>query len=130
MASFVDSFDLTEKGKETAKEFIRSCSLDSALEIAYGLKTGQILPKQLAKMDKIKNNVFAISTLDEVKKKTESLYTAGMENDYIFTEGVYTCGRCKSTKIWYKEKQTRAADEAATTFFVCAKESCGNSWRT
>ena len=55
------------------------------------------------------------------------------ENDYFKTssidieEGVLECYRCGSKKTISYQRQTRSADEGATTFAICVK--CNNSWR-
>lgn len=43
------------------------------------------------------------------------------------TEGMFECGRCKSTKTTYTQKQTRSADEPMTTFVTCG--NCKNRWK-
>ncbi|CAM9134683.1 unnamed protein product [Ectocarpus sp. 12 AP-2014] len=43
------------------------------------------------------------------------------------TEGMFECGRCKSTKTTYTQKQTRSADEPMTTFVTCS--NCKNRWK-
>ncbi|KAG5185244.1 transcription factor S-II-domain-containing protein [Tribonema minus] len=42
-------------------------------------------------------------------------------------EGMFECGRCKSKKTHYYQKQTRSADEPMTTFVTCLH--CGKKWR-
>lgn len=42
-------------------------------------------------------------------------------------EGILKCGRCKSNKTEYTERQTRSADEPTTKFCYCY--NCGNRWR-
>jgi len=46
------------------------------------------------------------------------------EKDY---EGLFKCGKCKSTKTTYYQMQTRSADEPMTTFVTC--KNCGNRWK-
>jgi DNA-directed RNA polymerase subunit M/transcription elongation factor TFIIS len=46
------------------------------------------------------------------------------EQDY---NGLFMCGKCKSTKTTYYQMQTRSADEPMTTFVTCTK--CGNRWK-
>lgn len=40
---------------------------------------------------------------------------------------MFECGRCKSTKTTYTQKQTRSADEPMTTFVTCG--NCKNRWK-
>lgn len=42
-------------------------------------------------------------------------------------EGLFTCGKCKTKKTTYTQKQTRSADEPMTTFVLC--KNCGNRWK-
>jgi DNA-directed RNA polymerase subunit M/transcription elongation factor TFIIS len=42
-------------------------------------------------------------------------------------DGILKCGRCKSYKTEYTEKQTRSADEPTTKFCYC--HNCGHRWK-
>lgn len=42
-------------------------------------------------------------------------------------EGLFKCGKCKSTKTSYYQMQTRSADEPMTTYVAC--RGCGNRWK-
>lgn len=42
-------------------------------------------------------------------------------------DGILQCGKCKSYKTHYTEKQTRSADEPTTKFCYCF--ACGHRWR-
>jgi DNA-directed RNA polymerase subunit M/transcription elongation factor TFIIS len=44
-------------------------------------------------------------------------------------KGSGKCGKCGNTEIIYTIKQTRAGDEAATTYAECGSRACGNKWR-
>lgn len=46
------------------------------------------------------------------------------ESDY---EGLFKCGKCKSTKTTYYQMQTRSADEPMTTYVTC--RNCGSKWK-
>lgn len=46
------------------------------------------------------------------------------EQDY---NGLFKCGKCKSTKTSYYQMQTRSADEPMTTYVTC--KGCGNRWK-
>ena len=46
------------------------------------------------------------------------------EEDY---EGLFKCGKCKSTKTTYYQMQTRSADEPMTTFVTCL--NCTKRWK-
>lgn len=43
------------------------------------------------------------------------------------TEGLLTCGKCKSRKTTYTSMQTRSADEPMTVFALCI--ACGARWK-
>jgi DNA-directed RNA polymerase subunit M/transcription elongation factor TFIIS len=42
-------------------------------------------------------------------------------------DGLFKCGKCKSYKTEYAERQTRSADEPTTKFCYC--HNCGHRWR-
>jgi DNA-directed RNA polymerase subunit M/transcription elongation factor TFIIS len=42
-------------------------------------------------------------------------------------DGLFKCGKCKSYKTEYNERQTRSADEPTTKFCYCY--NCGHRWR-
>jgi transcription elongation factor S-II len=43
------------------------------------------------------------------------------------TEGMFTCGKCKSKKTTYYQMQVRSADEPMTTFVTCL--NCQKRWK-
>jgi DNA-directed RNA polymerase subunit M/transcription elongation factor TFIIS len=47
------------------------------------------------------------------------------EEDY---EGLFKCGKCKSSKTSYYQMQTRSADEPMTSYITC--KNCGNRWKS
>lgn len=50
-----------------------------------------------------------------------------MQPDTTKTEGMFTCGKCKSKKTTYYQLQTKSADESLTTFVTCL--NCNNRWK-
>lgn len=50
-----------------------------------------------------------------------------LTNPFVPEEGLFTCGRCSSTRTISFQRQTRSADEGATTFVQCTQ--CGNQWK-
>lgn len=50
-----------------------------------------------------------------------------MLDDMVFEEGVLECNRCNSKKTMSYQRQTRSADEGATTFARCTE--CNHNWR-
>lgn len=49
------------------------------------------------------------------------------EKNKVVTTDVYKCYKCKQRKCTTVQKQTRSADEPATTFVLC--QNCGNKWK-
>jgi DNA-directed RNA polymerase subunit M/transcription elongation factor TFIIS len=45
----------------------------------------------------------------------------------VIEDGILQCGKCRSYKTEYTEKQTRSADEPTTKFCYC--HNCGHRWR-
>lgn len=44
------------------------------------------------------------------------------------TEQGGKCPRCSHPKAYFKEMQTRSADEPATIFYKCENKKCGHQW--
>mmetsp|Transcript_3598 Transcript_3598/g.5902 ORF Transcript_3598/g.5902 Transcript_3598/m.5902 type:complete len:112 (-) Transcript_3598:8-343(-) len=40
-----------------------------------------------------------------------------------------TCPKCGNAQAYFKMMQLRSADEPATEFYKCTKQSCGHLWR-
>lgn len=75
----------------------------------------------------IKNNqlLWSNSFFEKEKLKLEE------ENDFILcpyelSDGVLTCQKCESQKIFSFSKQTRSMDEPTTIFAFCS--NCKNKW--
>ena len=62
------------------------------------------------------------SIIRDIEEAEKLRYT-----DFIENSSMYSCRKCKSTKIKIDNKQPRASDEAETIFFMCTK--CGSKWR-
>lgn len=50
-----------------------------------------------------------------------------LQKPEILNDGILKCGKCKSNKTEYSERQTRSADEPTTKFCFC--HNCGHRWR-
>lgn len=50
-----------------------------------------------------------------------------LQKPEISNDGILKCGKCKSNKTEYSERQTRSADEPTTKFCFC--HNCGHRWR-
>jgi len=62
------------------------------------------------------------------KESMEEIQTDwDVKRTFATTEGMFTCGRCKSTKTTYYQLQTRSSDEPMTTFVACL--TCGKRWK-
>jgi len=87
-------------------------------------------PEELAteekrkEIEKLRDDAFQRSRLDWAEANAEKINKqCGIENDI----GLFTCGKCKSTKTSNTQKQTRSADEPMTVFVVC--HNCGARWK-
>lgn len=58
----------------------------------------------------------------------ESLQDVNLTEEQGGEEAFIHCRACGSTKVEWYQRQTRGADEAATTFHRC--RDCGKRWRT
>lgn len=88
----------------------------SADELATEEKRNEIL--------KLRDDAFQRARLDWADANEDKINKqCGIEN----AKGLFTCGRCKSTKTSNTQKQTRSADEPMTVFVQC--HNCGNRWK-
>lgn len=62
------------------------------------------------------------------KNIIDKLNTKYNAENNITTTDIYTCHKCGKKKCTVMQKQTRSADEAATTFVIC--QNCKNVFRT
>lgn len=75
-------------------------------------------------IQKLRDDAFQKARLDWAEANEEKINKqCGLEG----TKGLFTCGRCKSTKTSNTQKQTRSADEPMTVFVQC--HNCGNRWK-
>lgn len=73
---------------------------------------------------KLRDDAFQKARLDWADANEDKINKqCGIEN----AKGLFTCGRCKSTKTSNTQKQTRSADEPMTVFVQC--HNCGNRWK-
>lgn len=74
-----------------------------------------------------KNNVlFDFGDFSEQKFKEYKQFKY-LTEPLSVSEGIHTCGKCKSKKTYSYQLQTRSSDEPMTNFVTCA--SCGNKWK-
>lgn len=75
-------------------------------------------------IQKLRDDAFQKARLDWADANEDKINKqCGIEN----AKGLFTCGRCKSTKTSNTQKQTRSADEPMTVFVQC--HNCGNRWK-
>ena len=66
-----------------------------------------------------------IETFDD-KKEVDLVYGGKEEWENVPTTTI-DCPKCENQKAYYKEIQTRSADEPTTIFYKCSK--CGYEWK-
>ncbi|TYZ56915.1 hypothetical protein PybrP1_001898 [[Pythium] brassicae (nom. inval.)] len=75
-------------------------------------------------VQKLRDDAFQKARLDWADANEDKINKqCGIEN----AKGLFTCGRCKSSKTSNTQKQTRSADEPMTVFVQC--HNCGNRWK-
>lgn len=77
-------------------------------------------------------DLFSNSNFHLIEKQAKDRTMLAMQADYYrknlkLSNTEFTCGKCKSNKIFSEQKQTRSADEPMTTFLTC--QDCGNKWK-
>ncbi len=91
------------------------------------LKKGELQIRELANYgpEVLDPNGMYAQTAFNIKAKDLAMESSrAKEENY---EGLFKCGKCKSTKTTYYQMQTRSADEPMTTFVTCT--GCGNKWK-
>jgi|32_taG_2_1085360.scaffolds.fasta_scaffold41423_2 DNA-directed RNA polymerase subunit M/transcription elongation factor TFIIS len=62
---------------------------------------------------------------DDLNDEFHEIYEF-IKNPFEVVEGIFTCNKCNSKRVFSYQKQTRACDESATTFAQCS--NCGAKW--
>jgi DNA-directed RNA polymerase subunit M/transcription elongation factor TFIIS len=84
-------------------------------------------PNEIIKNIKNKNTgISSPSFADEIGNDDKETFV--MTHPFkVVIDGIYTCNKCKSKKIFIWQMQTRSADEPITTFCTCI--NCQNKWK-
>lgn len=96
-------------------------------QLAHRLKRKELETKNIARYppDVLwPDGPFSAARLARREKEMAAEAVKAQEEDY---EGLFKCGKCKSTKTSYYQLQTRSADEPMTTYVTC--RGCGNRWK-
>ena len=99
------AFNLTQNSAVNSE--VVYLSDDALLE---GTLSGRIQDERTQRLERFRNML---------QEKYESL------NDGNF-EAIVRCRRCGSSEVFFEEKQTRSADEAASVYCACI--TCKNRW--
>ncbi|RLO11440.1 hypothetical protein DYB28_012641 [Aphanomyces astaci] len=136
----MDSARNTNEGKKHYTDKYRQVSfnLKKNESLRQNLLTHHISGDQLIKMspdemateerrkemDQLRDDAFQRARLDWAEANADKINKACGIKD---TRGLFTCGRCKSTKTSNTQQQTRSADEPMTVFVIC--HNCGKRWK-
>ena len=99
--------------------------LDTVYQTSFDLKASKLSIVDIISLlrnhkTKWKSPFFQKMIYDENEQDTF------IENPFEVHEGALECSRCNSKRVFSFQKQTRGADEPATTFAQCVQ--CNNKW--
>ena len=110
-----------------AEEGSVKVSLDITPQLVARIRSKEIDVKKLASYPAEvlwPQGPFAKAIFDNRKSDMQREMRKAQDEDY---EGMFKCGKCKSTKTRYYQLQTRSADEPMTTYVTCI--GCGSHWK-
>jgi len=73
-------------------------------------------------------DIYKLSCFDKYKEQ-QRIDNEQFDFDLDVVDGVMSCSKCGSSKVFQHHKQTRSSDEATTIFYTCANKSCRQKWR-
>ena len=99
-------------------------------EIIDNLLSGKLSVQEL--VSKEVRDLFSNASLHLIEETAKNQSMLAMQADYYRKNlkiGIseFTCRKCKSSKVFSEQKQTRSADEPMTTFLTC--QECNNKWK-
>ena len=104
---------LIEQIYESKTEEIINLLNDKEIYLLKAIKEGIIDVSKIGFMKPSELNPDKYSTIINKKKKEED------KINNQATSTIYTCKKCKKNKCQVTQRQTRSADEPATTFVTC-----------
>ena len=116
-ANLNDTPNLIEQIYESKSEEIINLLNDKEIYLFKAIKEGVIDVSKIGFMKPTELNPDKYNIIINKKKKEED------KINNQATSTVYTCKKCKKNKCQVTQRQTRSADEPATTFVTCIE--CG-----
>ena len=103
---------------ETCHLFYSHC----VRKLMYFVSSRDDAPRQLQQLKRFRGN-FVYSIFYELPPTTTTQNQKQIQKE----EGLIKCPTCESFNVKFYQKQTRSADEGATTFCTC--QSCKYAWK-
>jgi len=94
----------------------------NALNVLDSIKSGELKPRDI--VCKTHRELAPIKWEEVDKLASREIIR---DNSDKIADGMFKCGRCKSTKTTNTQFQSRSADESMTLYIRCS--NCGNRWK-
>lgn len=114
-----------KEGKEEREEDNDTLSKDITYQTCGLLLQQKYDNKDILKQLKKKKVLWSSTSFEQIESKLQE-HDQYLVQPFDVVDGVVECPKCKKSKTWSIQKQTRGADEPMTTFSKCV--SCGFSW--